>query len=58
MQISDEMVSEWQPIESAPRNHFPILTWSLAQGQCVAFLVVSQFEFQGQVTARTMSLCA
>jgi hypothetical protein len=34
-------MTNWQPIETAPKNHFPILTWSINQGQCVAFLDVT-----------------
>lgn len=34
--------ADWQPIETAPLNHFPVLTWSLQQGQCVAFLDVAR----------------
>lgn len=31
----------WMPIETAPRTHFPILTWSLAGGSAVAFLDIT-----------------
>ena len=29
-------MSEWQPIETAPKNHFPVLVYGL-YGQMVAF---------------------
>jgi hypothetical protein len=28
----------WMPISTAPRDHHPVLTWSLDQGMAVAFL--------------------
>lgn len=31
----------WMPIDGAPKDHFPRLTWSPQQGQCVAFLDVT-----------------
>lgn len=31
-------MSDWQPIETAPRNHFPVLVWSVQYGCAVAFL--------------------
>lgn len=34
-------MSEWQDISAAPRDHFARLTWSLEQGQAVAFLDVT-----------------
>lgn len=27
----------WQPIETAPRNHFPVLAWAREFGRVVAF---------------------
>lgn len=30
-------MSEWQPIETVPKNHFPVLTWSMKVGRVVAF---------------------
>jgi hypothetical protein len=35
------LMNEWQPIDTAPSNHFPVLTWSIGQGRCVAFLDVN-----------------
>jgi len=31
----------WQPIETAPRNHFPVHVWSKKYGQVVAFLDIT-----------------
>ncbi len=31
----------WQPIETAPKNHFPVLAWSVEYGRVVAFLDVT-----------------
>ena len=31
----------WQPIETAPRNHFPVHVWSQKYGQFVAFLDIT-----------------
>lgn len=35
------VVPGWQPIETKPRDHFPVLVWSEKLGQVVAFLDVT-----------------
>lgn len=30
-------MSDWQPIETAPKNHLPVLIWSEETGRVVAF---------------------
>lgn len=40
-EICEAVTNPWQGIASAPTHHAPVLTWSLAQGRCVAFLDVT-----------------
>lgn len=39
--ISSVQTTAWQPIETKPRDHFPVLAWSEQFGAVVAFLDVT-----------------
>lgn len=36
-ELAERREGGWQPIETAPKNHLPVLAWSLETGRVVAF---------------------
>jgi hypothetical protein len=46
-----ESVTGWQPIETAPKDHFPVLVWSEEFGRCVAFRDVTWTWWPLPITA-------